>query len=84
MEMGKMFPSHDNKHIVVEDGFELQIGVAKTSFKNLEKVGDNTYKALVIDEKTVSKVELESLKAEIKIVQERIVRLEDWFYDRRG
>ena len=28
--------------------FELQIGVAKTSFKNLEKVGDNTYKALLL------------------------------------
>ena len=40
----------DNEAIVVEDGFELQIGVAKTSFKNLEKVGDNTYKALVIDD----------------------------------
>ena len=40
----------DNEAIVVEDGFELQIGVAKTSFKNLEKVGDNTYKAFVIDD----------------------------------
>ena len=40
----------DNEAIVVEDGFELQIGVAKTSFKNLEKIGDNTYKALVIDD----------------------------------
>ena len=40
----------DNEAIVVEDGFELQIGVAKTSFKNLEKIGDNTYKALVVDD----------------------------------
>ena len=40
----------DNEAIVVEDGFELQIGVAKTSFKNLEKIGDNTYKALVLDD----------------------------------
>lgn len=40
----------DNEAIVVEDGFELQIGVVKTSFKNLEKVGDNTYKVLNFDE----------------------------------
>ena len=32
-----------NEPIVIEDGFELQIGVVKTPFTNLEKLGDNTY-----------------------------------------
>ena len=29
---------------------ELQIGVSRTDFTNLEKVGDNTYKAINLDE----------------------------------
>lgn len=33
----------DNEPIVIEDGFALQIGVIKTPFTNLEKIGDNTY-----------------------------------------
>lgn len=36
----------DNGAIEVEEGFELQIGVVQTPFTNLEKVGDNTYKAI--------------------------------------
>lgn len=40
----------DNEVIVVEDGFELQIGVAKTPYTNLEKLGDNTYLAKNEDE----------------------------------
>ncbi|MCT7911863.1 flagellar hook-basal body protein [Arcobacter lacus] len=40
----------DNEAIVVEDGFELQIGVAKTPYTNLEKLGDNTYLAKNEDE----------------------------------
>ena len=32
-----------NEPIVIEDGFELQIGVVKTPFTNLEKLSDNTY-----------------------------------------
>ena len=35
----------DNEPIVIEDGFQSQIGVVKTSFTNLEKIGDNTYLA---------------------------------------
>ena len=33
----------DNEPIEIEDGFELQIGVVKTDYSNLEKIGDNTY-----------------------------------------
>jgi flagellar basal-body rod protein FlgG len=33
----------DNEPIEIEDNFELQIGVVKTPFTNLEKIGDNTY-----------------------------------------
>lgn len=40
----------DNEPIVIQEGFDLQIGVVKTSFKNLEKIGDNTYKVLNFDE----------------------------------
>ncbi|MCG3652309.1 flagellar hook-basal body protein [Aliarcobacter butzleri] len=40
----------DNEAIVVEDGFESQIGVAKTPYTNLEKMGDNTYLVKNIDE----------------------------------
>jgi len=40
----------DNGAIEIEDGFELQIGVAQTPFTNLEKIGDNTYKAINVDE----------------------------------
>jgi len=36
----------DNGTIVIEEGFEFQIGVLKTPFENLEKIGDNTYKIL--------------------------------------
>lgn len=35
----------DNEPIVVEDGFEFQIGVTKIPYKNLEKIGDNTFLA---------------------------------------
>ena len=31
--------------IVIEDGFESQIGISKISYENLEKIGDNTYLA---------------------------------------
>ena len=34
----------DNEPIVVEDNFVSQIGVTKTPYTNLEKIGDNTYK----------------------------------------
>ena len=34
----------DNEPIVVEDNFASQIGVTKTPYTNLEKIGDNTYK----------------------------------------
>lgn len=34
----------DNESIVVEDNFVSQIGVTKTPYTNLEKIGDNTYK----------------------------------------
>ncbi|MFA7020997.1 MULTISPECIES: flagellar hook-basal body protein [Aliarcobacter] len=40
----------DNEAIVIEEGFEFQIGVAQTSFKNLEKVGNNNYTAINLDE----------------------------------
>lgn len=40
----------DNEAIVVEDGFESQIGVTKTPYTNLEKMGDNTYLVKNIDE----------------------------------
>ncbi|MCG3693225.1 flagellar hook-basal body protein [Aliarcobacter butzleri] len=40
----------DNEAIVIEDGFESQIGVAKTPYTNLEKMGDNTYLVKNIDE----------------------------------
>ena len=33
----------DNEPIVIENGFESQIGVVKISYDNLSKVGDNTY-----------------------------------------
>ncbi len=33
----------DNEPITVEQGFQFQIGVAKTPYTNLEKIGDNTY-----------------------------------------
>lgn len=33
----------NNEPIVIEDGFESQIGVSKISYENLEKIGDNTY-----------------------------------------
>jgi len=36
----------DNEPIVVEGNFASQIGVVQTAYTNLEKVGDNTYKAL--------------------------------------
>ncbi|MCB9097497.1 MAG: flagellar hook-basal body protein [Arcobacter sp.] len=34
----------DNEPIVVEDGFESQVGVVKIPFENLDKIGNNTYK----------------------------------------
>lgn len=34
----------DNEPIVVENGFESQVGVVKIPYTNLEKLGDNTYK----------------------------------------
>ncbi|MFW2558007.1 flagellar hook-basal body protein [Aliarcobacter butzleri] len=40
----------DNEAIVIEDGFESQIGVAKTPYINLEKMGDNTYLVKNVDE----------------------------------
>lgn len=33
----------NNEPIVIEDGFESQIGVSKISYESLEKIGDNTY-----------------------------------------
>ena len=33
----------DNEPITIEQGFQFQIGVAKTPYTNLEKIGDNTY-----------------------------------------
>ena len=33
----------DNEPIVVENGFESQVGVVKIPYENLEKIGDNTY-----------------------------------------
>lgn len=33
----------DNEPIVIEDGFESQIGVVKISYEDLEKIGNNTY-----------------------------------------
>ncbi|MDY0051089.1 MAG: flagellar hook-basal body protein [Aliarcobacter sp.] len=33
----------DNEPIVIEDDFQSQIGVVKTAYTNLEKIGDNTY-----------------------------------------
>lgn len=35
----------DNEVIPIEEGFELQIGVAQTPFTNLDKIGDNFYQA---------------------------------------
>ncbi|WP_323589418.1 flagellar hook-basal body protein [Aliarcobacter butzleri] len=40
----------DNEAIVIEDSFESQIGVAKTPYTNLEKMGDNTYLVKNVDE----------------------------------
>ena len=34
----------DNEPIVVEDNFVSQIGITKTPYTNLEKIGDNTYR----------------------------------------
>ncbi len=34
----------DNEPIVIEEGYELAIGVTQTPYSNLEKIGDNTYK----------------------------------------
>ncbi|BAK74272.1 MAG: flagellar hook-basal body protein [Arcobacter sp.] len=34
----------DNEPIVIENGFESQVGVVKIPYTNLEKLGDNTYK----------------------------------------
>ena len=34
----------DNEPIVAEDGFEQNIGVVQTTYANLSKIGDNTYK----------------------------------------
>ncbi|MFK2822631.1 flagellar hook-basal body protein [Arcobacter sp. YIC-80] len=34
----------DNEPILVEEGFENNIGVAQTPYSNLQKLGDNTYK----------------------------------------
>jgi flagellar basal-body rod protein FlgG len=36
----------DNEPIVMEDEFIAQIGVVKTDYTNLEKIGDNTYKII--------------------------------------
>lgn len=33
----------DNEPIVIEDGFEFQVGVVKIAYDNLSKIGDNTY-----------------------------------------
>ena len=33
----------DNEPIVIENGFEAQVGVVKIPYTNLEKIGDNTY-----------------------------------------
>lgn len=33
----------DNEPITIEQGFQFKIGVAKTPYTNLEKIGDNTY-----------------------------------------
>ncbi|OCL82927.1 flagellar hook-basal body protein [Arcobacter porcinus] len=41
--------NQDNEAIIIEDNFQLQIGIAQTGFKNLEKVGDNNYRALNLD-----------------------------------
>uniref|UniRef100_UPI0040472887 flagellar hook-basal body protein n=1 Tax=Aliarcobacter sp. TaxID=2321116 RepID=UPI0040472887 len=35
----------DNEPIVIDDNFIGQIGVVKTEYSNLDKLGDNTYKA---------------------------------------
>lgn len=35
----------DNEPIVVEAGFENQVGVVQTPYSNLEKLGNNTYKS---------------------------------------
>lgn len=37
--------NQDNEPIVIEDGFESQIGVVKIPYENLEKIGNNTYMA---------------------------------------
>ncbi|HJE03400.1 Flagellar basal-body rod protein FlgG [Aliarcobacter thereius] len=41
--------NQDNEAIIIEDNFQLEIGIAQTGFKNLEKVGDNNYRALNLD-----------------------------------
>ena len=43
-ENGNNVLNADNEPIVVEDNFVSQIGVTKTPYTNLEKIGDNTYR----------------------------------------
>ena len=41
---GQFILNKDNKKIAIEEGFESQISLLKTSFKNIDKVGNNNYK----------------------------------------
>src|SRR5574344_1742112 len=40
---GNSVLNQDNEPIVIEDGFTAQIGVTRTPYTNLEKIGNNTY-----------------------------------------
>ncbi|WP_198305170.1 flagellar hook-basal body protein [Arcobacter vandammei] len=40
---GNSILNQDNEPVVVEDGFASQIGVTRTPYTNLEKIGNNTY-----------------------------------------
>jgi flagellar basal-body rod protein FlgG len=41
---GSYILNNDNERINIDDGFESQIGLIQTSFKNIDKVGNNNYK----------------------------------------
>lgn len=47
---GNSILSVDNEPIVVEDGYAQQIGVVKSPYENLEKVGNNNYRVKDLEE----------------------------------
>ncbi len=71
----------DNEPIAIEKGFESQIGVAKTSYTNLDKIGDNNYSvkdrgqvevledtSLAINQGSLEKSNVNSVSAMVELI----------------